>query len=193
MLSETLENGLRQYAVGEKLRTLRLRKKMSLVQLGRHTGLSAALLSKIERGLMFPTLPTLLRTALVFGIGLDFFFSDPRTRHALGVVRRRERLRFVPPEKGAAYRFECLDFAAVERKLNAYYAEFDAQSARKAASHQHDGAEFIYVISGSLGLSVGANDIAVHEGDAIYFDASVSHSYRRLGRALCSAVVVTVP
>ncbi len=52
MLSETLESGLGEYAIGEKLRTLRLRKKMGLVQLGRHTVLSAALLSKIERGLM---------------------------------------------------------------------------------------------------------------------------------------------
>ena len=79
MLSETLENGLREYAIGEKLRAMRLRKKIGLVQMGRHTGLSPALLSKIERGLMFPTLPTLLRISLVFGVGLDFFFSDQRS------------------------------------------------------------------------------------------------------------------
>ena len=43
MLSETLENGLREYAIGEKLRAMRLRKKIGLVQLGQHTGLSPAL------------------------------------------------------------------------------------------------------------------------------------------------------
>jgi quercetin dioxygenase-like cupin family protein len=166
---------------------------MGLVQLGRHTGLSPALLSKIERGLMFPTLPTLLRVALVFGVGLDFFFSDPRRRHALGVVRRAERLRFAQPEKGATYTFECLDFAAIERKLNAYYAEFDAAPAGKALSHQHAGAEFIYVISGSLGVTVGHDDNALRGGDAIYFDSSVPHSYRRIGKPPCSAIVVTAP
>ncbi len=56
------------------------------------------------------------------------------------MVRRTERLRFTPPENGASYSFECLDFAAVERKLNAYYAEFSATVACKAAAHQHDGA-----------------------------------------------------
>ena len=75
MVSGTLSRGLREYAVGPKLRALRLRKKMGLVELGRHTGLSAAMISKVERGVLFPTLPTLLRIALVFGVGLDHFFT----------------------------------------------------------------------------------------------------------------------
>ena len=70
MISATLSRGLREYGVGPKLRALRLKKKMGLVELGRHTGLSAAMISKVERGILFPTLPTLLRIALVFGVGL---------------------------------------------------------------------------------------------------------------------------
>src|SRR5687768_9117838 len=62
MLSRTLEEGLRNYETGDKVRALRLRKKMALVELGRHTGLSAALLSKIERSTISPPLPTLLRS-----------------------------------------------------------------------------------------------------------------------------------
>ena len=65
-----------------KIRALRLKKKMGLVELGRHTGLSPALLSKIERGRLFPTLPTLLRVALVFSVGLEFFFAGSRGRAA---------------------------------------------------------------------------------------------------------------
>src|SRR3954447_2513856 len=96
-ISETISEGLGRYSIGEKLRTLRLRKSMGLVELGEHTGLSPALLSKLERGKLFPTLPTLLRIALVFSVGLDHFFTDEQNRHAVGVVRRKDRLRF--PEK----------------------------------------------------------------------------------------------
>jgi transcriptional regulator with XRE-family HTH domain len=191
MLSGTLENGLREYAIGEKLRMLRLRKKMGLVALGSHSGLSPALLSKIERGRMFPTLPTLLKIALVFGVGLDYFFADKR--RALGVVRRDDRLRFSDQAKGAAYSFECLDFASVERRFNAYYAEFTDLAGGKPAVHQHDGAEFIYVISGALEVSVGGAGNVLHRGDSIYFDSSVAHSYRRIGKPACSAIVVTAP
>jgi transcriptional regulator with XRE-family HTH domain len=70
MLSDTLTEGLQKYAIGEKVRRLRLRKKMRLVELGRHADLSAAMLSKVECGRLFPTLPTLLRIAMVFNVGL---------------------------------------------------------------------------------------------------------------------------
>src|SRR3954449_12428357 len=54
MLSETLSAGLAHYKIGPKIRALRVQKELGLVELGRHTGLSAAMLSKIERGLLFP-------------------------------------------------------------------------------------------------------------------------------------------
>ena len=97
MLSPTLREGLKAYAIGPTIRSIRLKKKMGLVELGKHTGLSPAMLSKIERGKLFPTLPTLLRIALVFSVGLDFFFAGARDKPVLGIVRRKERLRF--PER----------------------------------------------------------------------------------------------
>ena len=131
--------GLKNYAIGEKLRGLRLKKKMGLVELGRHTGLSAALLSKVERGKLFPTLPTLLRIALVFSVGLEYFFTEDQRRQTVGIVRRNERKRFPErPEGGdVSFYFESLDFAAVERKLNAYHAEFQQLQPGKARTHHH--------------------------------------------------------
>src|SRR4249920_2614493 len=97
MLTPTLRKGLGDYAIGERVRVLRLKKKIGLVELGQHTGLSPALLSKIERGRLFPTLPTLLRIALVFGVGLEFFFSGSRDKPLLAIVRKAERNRL--PER----------------------------------------------------------------------------------------------
>src|SRR3954447_16389290 len=115
MLSATLKTGLSDYEIGRKIRALRLKKKMGLVELGRHTGLSAALLSKIERGRLFPTLPTLLRIALVFGVGLEFFFAGAREKPLLAVVRKAERVRLSErPQAGdSAFEFESLDYPAV--------------------------------------------------------------------------------
>src|SRR6202051_4983148 len=93
-MTDTISDGLGRYSIGEKLRSLRLRKSMGLVELGKHTSLSAAMLSKLERGKLFPTLPTLLRIALVFGVGLEYFFTDERKRHIVAIARKKERLRF---------------------------------------------------------------------------------------------------
>jgi transcriptional regulator with XRE-family HTH domain len=194
MLSDTLQEGLQKYAIGEKLRSLRLRKKMGLVELGRHTALSAALLSKIERGRLFPTLPTLLRIAMVFNVGLDYFFTDQR-RRVMAVTRKKERLIFEEKFRGdeTIYRFECLDFKAEERKLSAFLAEFPKTAPGRKPTHQHDGVEFLYVLGGSLNLTVGGDENLLQRGDAIYFDATAAHSYAAIGAAPCAALVVTVP
>ena len=92
MLSATLNAGLHGYGIGAKIRALRLKKKMGLVELGKHTGLSPAMLSKIERGRLYPTLPTLLRIALVFSVGLEFFFAGAREKPVVAVVRKSERV-----------------------------------------------------------------------------------------------------
>src|SRR6476661_144447 len=139
MLSPTLRDGLKSYAIGPKIRAIRLKKKMGLVELGKHTGLSPALLSKIERGQLFPTLPTLLRIALVFSVGLDHFFSGSRDAPVVGIVRRKDRLRFrdTPGSRDAAYEFESLDYPAEERKTNAYLAHFLAVAPEGGRRHQH--------------------------------------------------------
>ena len=193
MLSNTIEEGLRNYGIGDKVRALRLRKKMALVELGRHTGLSAALLSKIERSNIYPPLPTLLRIAMVFGVGLDHFFGDVTGRRTLSIVRKKERARFPDATDGrVSYFFESLDFNANDRKLSAYYADFQPVPDGEAVPHTHGGAEFIHVLEGRLALTIGRQTHELCEGDSIYFDSSLPHSYRRHGRTRCTAVVVTV-
>jgi len=170
-----------------------LRKKMGLVDLGRHTGLSPALLSKVERGKLFPTLPTLLRIAMVFNVELQHFFTHGR--HSVALTRKQERLTFEERFGGdnVVYRFECLDFAAGERKLNCFYAEFPKARAGRIRTHEHDGCEFIYVLSGTLAVEIGEQETILHKEDAIYFDSSIAHDYRSVGKTSCSAVVVTLP
>jgi len=191
-VSEVISSGLKPYSIGEKIRALRLRKKMGLVELGNHTGLSAALLSKLERGKLYPTLPTLLRVAMVFSVGLEFFFREER-KNMVAIVRKSERQRFPdrPATRDVSYFFESLDFPANERKMNAYFAEFEPIEPEKARIHQHPGIEFLYVITGDLLLRIGADEHLLETGDSIYFDSGVQHSYRRQGKKLCHAVVVT--
>ena len=193
MLSTTLQAGLNGYGIGGQIRSLRLKKKMGLVELGRHTGLSPALLSKIERGRLFPTLPTLLRIALVFSVGLDFFFAGAREKPVVAVVRKAERVR-LPERPGArhvAYRFESLDYPATERRFNSYYAEFLPAAPGDLRPHAHPGVEFIYALAGTLSVHIDGVEYALEAGDSMYFDSSVPHDYRRGGGRTCTAIVVT--
>ena len=190
--SKTIETGLQQYTIGPKLRRLRLRKSMGLVQLSKHTGLSPALLSKLERGVMHPTLPTLLRIALVFSVGLDYFFN-PEPKPVFEIVRRLDRLRFPesPDAADVSYFFENLGFPVANRRFDAYYAQFLPVPASSARPHAHPGMEFLYVVSGKLMLTMNDDAHTMAAGDAVYFDSTIPHSYRSAARRGTTALVVT--
>ena len=190
MLNETLTEGLETYRIGPKIRALRNGKGLGLAQLGDHTGLSAGMLSKIERGTVFPTLPTLLRIALVFGVGLDHFFSQGDDRPILEVLRAEDRLSLPnTTDRKPSFFFESLDFAVNDRVLESYLAEFVPRSF-PTDPHKHNGVEFIYVIQGQIGIEIHNELIELNEGDSMYFDARFPHSYRARGQDRSRAIVV---
>lgn len=193
MVAQHLKKELDRYHFGDKLRQLRLRRKMGLVELSKHTGLSPALLSKLEHGKLYPTLPTLSRIALVFSVGLEHFFSDERQKHLFALARKKERLKFpeAPGLKEAAFQFESLDYPATDRKFNSYLADFRSIPQEKMRVHQHSGVEFIYVLKGRLALKIGQDTEFLEAGDSLYFDAQLPHGYSRAGETPCSALVVT--
>ena len=194
MTSNSIASGLKKYGIGSKLRRLRLGKSMGLLELSKHTGLSPAMLSKLERDLLHPTLPTLLRISMVFSVGLEYFFN-PEPQPVLEIVRKKDRLRF--PDSADSdkpmYYFESLDFPVPERVFNSYLAEFEVTEGKDARLHSHPGIEFLYVLSGKLALHAGNDTHELAEGDAVYFDCTVPHGYGRLGAKRTTALVVSLP
>jgi transcriptional regulator with XRE-family HTH domain len=193
VLLEALNDGLNRYQIGPKLRALRLRRKMGLVELGRQTGLSSAMLSKVERGRLFPTLPTLYRMASVFGVGLDHFFGDVLRPPIVAIVRKNDRL---PPSaradgRLAIHRFESIEFAVDNPRLNMYHAEFDPRPVAPGHRHTHLGFEVLFVITGRVSVSFDDAEYVLEQGDAIYFDSERPHGYRRQGHDRCTALIVT--
>lgn len=198
-LAETSESTIRRvlssYDLGNKLRQLRLKKKIALVDLGKHTGLSASMISQLENNKLVPTLPTLARIAMVFDVGLDFFFTDKKRKRLFSVVRADERMRF--PERSDSptpgYFFECLAFSAQDKSLQAYAAEFPERKLDDVSEHMHEGAEFFHVIEGSVSIRYQDEDYLMGKGDSVYFDSSAPHSYRGMGPETARALVITTP
>lgn len=192
---ETIRRVLGSYDLGRKLRQLRLRKKIGLVDLGKHTGLSASMLSQLENGKLVPTLPTLARIAMVFDVGLDHFFSDRKKSALFNVVRAGERMRF--PERAdapsPAWHFECLAFSSQEKSMQAYLAIFEPRPPQKVVEHVHEGAEFLFVLEGEMAIRYADEEVVLHQGDSVYFDGSQPHGYRSLGENQAKAVVITTP
>ncbi len=190
---DSVRRFLHNYDIGPKLRQLRLRKKIALVDLGKHTGLSASMLSQLENGKLVPTLPTLARIATVFDVGLEHFFSDKRARRTFSIVRAAERLRFpdLPDSPVPGFYFEVLAFGATDKSIGSYLAEFPLRDSTTIRAHQHEGAEFIHVLQGVLAVNYQSEDHVLCAGDSVYFDASEAHSYSGRSEEPARAIVVT--
>ena len=187
---EAAESVIAEKRIGERIKHLRLKKSMGLVELGRHTGLSASFLSQLETGRVVPTLRNLARIAMVFSKDLNYFF-EPEPRTLFKIHRCKDRIRL--PQSGVqdpAYFFESLGYLVPDRQLDPYFAEF--LPAKPARSHQHFGCEFLFMLSGTLTIQHGNEIHHVEQGDAMYFDAATTHSYTCPGPESATAIIVTL-
>lgn len=179
--------------IGERIKRLRLKRSMGLVELGRQTGLSASFLSQLETGRVVPTLRNLARIALVFGKDLSCFFeNEPHT--LFRIHRKKERVRL--PQTGVddpTYYFESLGYMVPDRHLDPYYAEFvPLKKKLEVRPHVHPGYEFLYLLEGELEIRHADRAHVLEPGDGVYFDASTPHSYRCAGNGSAVALIVTM-
>src|SRR5271166_5087905 len=147
----TAEAFIAERRIGERIKRLRLKKSMGLVELGRHTGLSASFLSQLETGRVVPTLRNLARIAMVFSKDLSHFF-DPEPQTLFRIHRAKERIRL--PQTGVdvpTYFFESLGYMVPDRQLDPYFAEFvPLKKNIEVRPHVHPGYEFLYILKGEL-------------------------------------------
>jgi len=190
---ETAERFIAEKHIGERIKRLRLKKSMGLVELGKHTGLSASYLSQLETGRVVPTLRNLARIAMVFSKDLQYFFeAEPAA--VFRIHRRTERVRM--PQTGVeppTYFFESLGYMVPDRHMDPYFAEFiPPEKGMEPRAHMHAGFEFLYVLDGELALKHGDHESVLEAGDAVYFDASTAHAYQCAGRKAAQAIIVTM-
>ena len=137
---------------------------MGLVELGKHTGLSASFLSQLETGRVVPTLRNLARIAMVFSKDLSYFFETEPTA-MFRIHRQKDRVRL--PQTGVeppTYFFESLGYMVPDRHMDPYFAEF-IPLARTAdpKAHMHPGFEFLYVLDGELELRHGDQECTLDD------------------------------
>ena len=191
--AETTSQVIAEKHIGDRIRRLRLKKSMGLVELGKHAGLSASFLSQLETGRVVPTLRNLARIAMVFSKDLSYFFeAEPQS--VFRIHRQKDRVRL--PQTGAeppTYYFESLGYMVPDRHMDPYFAEFVPLAGEmEPKAHVHAGFEFLYVLHGELALRHGDQECTLAEGDAVYFDASSAHSYRCAGQKPARAIIVTM-
>ncbi len=181
---------LAPYSIGMKLRTLRMQKRLTLSRLAAETGLSTALLSKLETDRMVPTLPTLANICRVYGVGLSHFFAEP-SRHALSITRKahlsgdgrgHDSVKRTPLHAPIA---DCL--------MDAHMIEFPQGGASSLLEGGRRQSKLVYVLEGRLELEAGGLHEVLECGDCAYLESEMAVAWSATGTSRCRALVVEPP
>lgn len=149
--------------IGPRLRAARRSRGLTLEQLATSSGMSASTLSRLESGKRQAGLELLLPLTRRLGIRIDDLLppepADPRVRRP---AIRRDGLVIVPlaPEHSSVLTFKIT------------YPAGGALSELRT----HDGYEWLYVLTGTLRLRLGDQDLRLERGEAAEFDTRTPHA-----------------
>jgi transcriptional regulator with XRE-family HTH domain len=179
---------LEPYCIGMKLRSLRTQKRLTLSRLAAETGLSTALLSKLETDRMVPTLSTLATISRVYGVGMSYFFCEPakhtlsitRKAHLAGNSRELETVKTTP-----------LNAMTEGTRLVARMIEFPAGGVSCATDSCREGSALVYVLEGKLQLDAGGMQEVLEAGDCACMESEMALAWSAAGKHRCRILAVT--
>ncbi len=168
-------------SIARNIKTLRIKKKMSLEELARLTGLTRGYLSKIERSHKAPPLSTLNKIAVILGVQLTFFLQEDteKVKDSKLVVSRKDQGRKVVT-KGTlyGYEYEAIAYNKPGKNMEPFIIR---PTTGKEGIFKHEGEEFMYVLEGTHEFKYSGKKYILKKGDSIYFDSEIPHSGRSLG------------
>ena len=165
--------------IGANLKTLRLESGLSQKSLAEATQLSPTLISRIESGLVRPSIATLELIAQSLKVDIGFFFQDEEKGQYW--ISQKEKRKTVPYQRG--YNIETLVDGMENRFMDpAIITLKEKGEEEKVELATHEGQEFMYVLEGKVEVILGSKRFVLKQGDAAYWNGSVPHKGVSLGK-----------
>jgi transcriptional regulator with XRE-family HTH domain len=177
-----LSNGLELRAIGERVRTERVRRGLSLDEMADLSGVSRSMVSEIERGNKVPTIVVLDRITAALGTSLARLVQPEEATHV--VVRRAAEQQVAEDPSGWRRRIlsPVLPDVEFEFMKTTIGPGVDAGT---WDPHGEGSREYVAVESGTLVLTIDGDEYELRAGDSIFHDGNCTHSYRNPGKKDC--------
>ena len=176
--------------VGVRTRDLRREQGLTLEELAQRSGVSRAMLSKIERGEKNPTLVVAAKVAEGLGVTLSRLVGVEEGREVIVLPRERQTV-MRDPETGferqllsPSFGGRCVEFIRNVLPENSTSGEFPP--------HRRGVEEYVAVEKGRLKAVLRGEEYLLEEGDALYFEADIVHRFDNAGDEECSYYLVII-
>jgi transcriptional regulator with XRE-family HTH domain len=176
--------------LGARVKELRRRRGLTLEDLAERAGVSRAMISKVERGEKNPTLVVAAKVAEGLGVTISELLGVEQRREIV-VIPRERRMTMRNPESGFERQLLSPTFGGrgVEFVRNVVP---HGSTSGEFPPHRRGVEEYLVVEKGRLRTFVGDEEHLLEAGDALYFEADVSHRFDNAGDGECSYYLVIV-
>jgi transcriptional regulator with XRE-family HTH domain len=166
-------------SIGETIKKIRLKNRLTLEGLAVASGLSKGCLSKVERGKDVPRLSTLQRIANGLSVEISAFFeineSESVVDHNYDWMKKaqREPHEIETPQGGYSYQ------TLVHHSRGKFMSPFLLRVEKgQTSSFKHDSEEFLLVQEGSVIVEYDQKEFLLNAGDSLYFNSRITHRFR---------------
>lgn len=174
--------------LGVRVRELRRGRGLTLEGLAERSGVSRAMISKLERGEKNPTLVIAAKLAEGLEVTLSQLAGVEERREVV-VMPKERRMTMHDPETGFERQLLSPSFGG--RGLEFIRNEIpEGSTSGEFPPHRRGVEEYIVVEKGALRAVLGGEEHLLGEGDAVYFEADVPHRFDNAGEGACSYYLV---
>ncbi len=179
-----------KYQFGEKLRSVREKRGLTLKQVAAAVGVTESQISQIERSKVMPAVDTLLDIAGFLNLDLEHLFEDYKTEHPVHVMKAADRPRF--EAEGRVYELLSRSDEG-EPGIEAYLLTVPPGSRQRSSAYGHIGREMCIILEGRAELSCGGHTYALEVGDSGSFPSDIPHLLQNAGEVPLKAFWVVTP
>ncbi|MBV9218442.1 MAG: helix-turn-helix domain-containing protein [Methylobacteriaceae bacterium] len=169
-----------EQAIGTHVRSLRRRLELTATELAAKANISVGMLSKIEHGLISPSLFTLQSLASALGAPLAAFFAAFEEVRDSSFVKAGRGVTIERRGTKAGHQYQLLGHSLASDVIVEPYLITLSQEAQPYTAFQHEGVEFIYMLSGKVIYRHSDRTFLLEPGDALFFDAGGVHGPEEL-------------
>ena len=179
--------------LSHKLRTLRKQARFTLEALAQKTGLGLGTLSRLENGKAGGNVKTHMKLAEAFGISLAELYQDvqPTTNGPIPIAPASEEAEtFAFDEKASAI---LLAKQVLGKNMLPQLLVLQPGGATHAEQNRPGTERWLFVLEGSVDVTVGAQRYLLKRHGTLYFKASAPHQLRNAGTGTAKCISVTSP
>lgn len=185
--------------IGEKIKSLRTAKEISIEELAERSGLAIEQIRRIEENIDIPSLAPLIKIARTLGVRLGTFLDDQINETGAVICRHEEEDDTISFSNNAVdarqhLHYHSLSRSKTDRHMEPFVIDIDANQDKEFQLSAHEGEEFIMVLKGTLEINYGKQTYLLEEGDTIYYDSIVPHHVHAFeGQAARILAVIYTP